>query len=52
MKDLPDGKKATEAELNFGRLVIQLDGHDGYWYEKQDMWSKYMRRTIETLGEL
>ena len=45
-------KKATEAELNSGRLVIQLDGHDGYWYEQQDMWSKYLRRPIDTLGEL
>ena len=45
-------KKATETELNSGRLVIQLDGHDGYWYEQQDMWSKYLRRPIETLGDL
>ena len=45
-------KKATEIELNSGRPVIQLDGHDGYWYEQQDMWSKYLRRPMDTLSEM
>ena len=37
-------KKATQAEMDSGIPVIQLNGHEGYWYEQQDMWSKYLRR--------
>ena len=45
-------KKATEADINSGRPVIQLAGHEGYWYEQQDMWSKYLRRPMETVGDM
>jgi hypothetical protein len=29
-----------------------LDGHDGYWYRQQDIWSKYLRRPMNILGDL
>ena len=37
-------RKATEAELNAGVPVEELENHEGLWYEQQDMWSKYLRR--------
>ena len=43
-------KKATQAEIESGRPIIKLNCHDGYWYEQQDMWSKYLRRPKETVG--
>ena len=39
--------KATEEDCKSGRPVTELDGHEGFWYEQQDMWSKYLRRAIE-----
>ena len=39
-------------EINYGRPVIQLDGHDGFWYEQQDIWSKYLRRPLNILGDM
>ena len=45
-------RKATEEELQSGRPMIQIDGHEGFWYEQQDMWSKYLRRPMDILGEL
>ena len=45
-------RKATEEDMNSGRQLIQLDGHEGYWYEQQDMWSKYLRRPMDSLSEL
>ena len=45
-------RKANEEDLSSGRPVIQLTGHEGYWIEQQDMWSKYLRRPIDVLGEL
>ena len=27
-------------------------GHEGLWYEQRDMWSKYLRRPRESLGEM
>ena len=27
-------------------------GHEGLWYEQQDMWSKYLRRPMDSLGEM
>ena len=27
--------------------MIELDGHEGLWYQQQDMWSKYLRRPKE-----
>ena len=48
MTDPQDGK----IEINSGRPVIQLNGHDGFWYEQQDFWSKYLRRPMNTLGDI
>ena len=45
-------RKANEEDLSSGRPVIQLTGHEGYWIEQQDMWSKYLRRPIDVLGDL
>ena len=32
--------------------MTKLVAHEGLWYEQQDMWSKYLRRPVETLGDL
>ena len=40
-------KKATQKEVESGRHVTELLNHDGFWYEYQDMWSKYLRRPVE-----
>ena len=45
-------KKATQEDIDSGRPVIVLDGHEGYWYEQQDMWSKYLRRPMDTLANI
>ena len=45
-------KQATEKEIESGRPLIKLMGHEGLWYQQQDMWSKYLRRPKETLGEI
>ena len=45
-------KKASEEDLKSGIPVIELDGHEGYWYEQQDMWSKYLRRPMDTLANI
>ena len=37
-------------ENSSGQSGIQLEGHEGLWIEKQDMWSKYLRRPLDTLG--
>merc|ERR1712155_261126 len=37
-------KKATEEELQAGMKAIKLEKREGYWYEQQDIWSKYLRR--------
>ena len=37
-------KKATEDQLKAGMKVIELQDHEGFWFEQQDMWSKYLRR--------
>ena len=37
-------RKATEEDLMSGRPVTELEGHEGFWFEQQDMWSKYLRR--------
>ena len=44
-------KKVTE-ETESDRPLTKLLGHDGMWYEQQDMWSKYLRRPMETLREM
>ena len=45
-------KRATEKMEGTGRPLTKLVGHDGLWYEQQDMWSKYLRRPIDTLGNM
>ena len=39
-------RKATEEDCKSGRPVTELAGHEGFWYEQQDMWSKYLRRPV------
>ena len=45
-------RKASEEDLISGRPLIQLEGHEGYWYEQQDMWSKYLRRPLDILSDI
>ena len=40
-------KFASEEIIKSGIPVIQLKNHEGYWYEQQDFWSKYLRRPSE-----
>ena len=40
-------RKATAEQQNSGFPLVELDGHDGLWYELQDFWSKYLRRPEE-----
>ena len=37
-------KRASEEQLKSGVKAIKLENHEGYWIEKPDMWSKYIRR--------
>ena len=37
-------RKATEEHINAGVPVVEIDGHEGLWYETHDMMSKYIRR--------
>ena len=34
------------------RPLTKLVGHEGLWYEQQDMWSKYLRRPMNTLWNM
>ena len=45
-------KRATKKEEESGRPLTKLMGHEGLWYEQQDMWSKYLRRPMDSLGEM
>ena len=45
-------KQASEKELESGRPLTKLIGHEGLWYEQQDMWSKYLRRPKDSLGDI
>ena len=40
-------RKATENHLKSGIDAFKLEGHDGLFYETQDIWSKYLRRPEE-----
>ena len=40
-------RKATESQILSGIEVYQLEGHEGYFYEVQDIYSKYLRRPQE-----
>ena len=37
-------KKATDEQMMSGIKVFQLEGHEGFFYEIQDIYSKYLRR--------
>ena len=37
-------RKATEAQMNSGIDVFQLEGHEGLFFEVKDIYSKYLRR--------
>ena len=39
--------KATEEQLEAGLKAVKLDNREGYWYERPDLWSKYLRRPQE-----
>ena len=45
-------KHATEKDIESGRPLTKIMGHEGLWYEQRDMWSKYLRRPRESLGEM
>ena len=36
--------KAQKHHIDSGMPLVELDGHDGLWYQQRDMWSKYLRR--------
>ena len=40
-------RKATEMQMASGMEVYRLEGHDGFFYEVQDIYSKYLRRPKE-----
>ena len=35
--------KASDEQLKSGIKVVQLDNQDGYLFEQQTMWDKYLR---------
>ena len=39
--------KANQDDIESGRPVTEITGHEGLWYELQDMWNKYLRRSVE-----
>ena len=40
-------RKATESQMMSGIEVYKLEGHEGFFYEVQDIYSKYLRRPKE-----
>ena len=38
--------KATEEQLKSGIKVVQLDNQEGFYFEQQTMWDKYLRRPL------
>ena len=40
-------RKANENQLKSGIDAFKLDGHEGLFYETQDLWSKYLRRPAD-----
>ena len=40
-------RKATDSQMMSNIEVYKLDGHEGYFYEVQDIYSKYLRRPQE-----
>ncbi len=45
-------KRASEKECKSGKILINIKDHEGMWYEQQDMWSKYLRRPLDSLKDL
>ena len=43
--------KAQKQHIDAGIPLIELDGHEGLWYEQKDVWSKYLRRP-DALSEI
>ena len=39
--------KAMQEDIDSGRTVTEIVAHNGLWYEQQDIWSKYLRRSTE-----
>ena len=37
-------RKATQKDIESGVECVELEGHEGLWFEINDMWSKYLRR--------
>ena len=37
-------QKAQKHHIDAGIPLTELDGHEGLWYQQQDIWSKYLRR--------
>ena len=44
-------RKATQKDMESGVECVELEGHEGLWFEVNDMWSKYLRRP-EVLKDL
>ena len=40
-------RKASEAQMKSGISVFKIEGHEGYFFEVQDIYSKYLRRPKE-----
>ena len=39
--------KATQEDIDSGRTVTEIVGHNRLYYKQQDIWSKYLRRSPE-----
>ena len=44
-------RRADKHQIESGIACVELDKHEGLWYEQQDMWSKYLRRP-DVLAEI
>lgn len=44
--------RAKPEDHSSGSPLIELDGRKGLWIEKNDMWSKYLRRPMDTLSDI
>ena len=42
-------RKATKKVIESGIECVELEGHEGLWYEFVDMWSKYLRRSDDLI---
>lgn len=44
--------RAKPEDHSLGSPLIELEGRKGLWVEKNDMWSKYLRRPMDTLSDM